>query len=449
MRYKTYTGMPTQWLDTKKRPRVGRMERVMWSLLVLIGVLTCLMLTLVVVPFVVRALPGRYAVRLPAVLLELRYPNSAMLSTPETQSTYITVPTLPPTLTPTPLPTVGNTPEVTPKPTSTLLPTSTPLPPLPESFSITGLRHERQGWNNCGPTTLAMALSYWGRTETQADIAPVLKPDSEDKNVSPEEMADYVHSLDLEALIRVGGDLQLLKRLLVNGYPVIVETWVVRDERDQLGHYLLLTGYDDAEQHFLTYDSLHGPDLPIGYAEFDELWRVFNRVYMVVAPAEYVMNLADVLGAPANERWAVEHALEVARAEAKAPPETCVAYAACNDARTFAWFNVGSNLVALERYEEAAAAYDQSRILGLHYRMLWYQFGPYEAYYAVGRYNAVIKLASETLKITRNLEESYYWRGRAYQAQGDIDAARDDYQTALRYHEEWPPAGEALAEVSE
>ena len=35
----------------------------------------------------------------------------------------------------------------------------------------------------------------------------------------------------------------------------------------------------------------------------------------------------------------------------------------------FAWFNVGSNLVYFERYDEANAAYDKAREIGLPQRM--------------------------------------------------------------------------------
>jgi tetratricopeptide (TPR) repeat protein len=236
---------------------------------------------------------------------------------------------------------------------------------------------------------------------------------------------------------------------VAHNFPVIVETWVVRDAQDQLGHYLLIVGYDDVAQQFLTYDSLHGPDVPIGYQELDELWRVFNRLYLIIVPPASMPDLMAVLGPAAREAWATAHALDVARMEAANPPETCVAYAACTDAETFAYFNIGTNLVAQGHYEQAVAAYDQARLLGLHYRMLWYQFGPYAAYYAVGRYEDVITLADETLRVTRNLEESYYWRGRAWQALGEIQKARADFKAALRYHEGWPPAQEALEALEE
>jgi len=309
----------------------------------------------------------------------------------------------------------------------------------------TGLRHEHQGWNNCGPTTLAMALSYWGRNETQYDVAPALKPDPEDKNVSPWEMEAYTRGLGLGAIVRVGGTLDRLKSLVRAGFPVIVETWYVRDARDQLGHYRLIVGYDDDAQQFITYDSLHGPDVTIGYRELDELWRVFDRVYLVVYAPEQWEPLATVLGPDLDDAAMYERALETARVEAGLSPETCVAYADCADWVTFSWFSAGSSLTSLGRHAEAAAAYDQARQLGLHYRMLWYQFGPYESYQATGRYDDVIALADATLATTNNLEESYYWRGMARLAQGDAEGARGDFNAALRYHENWPPAVIALA----
>jgi tetratricopeptide (TPR) repeat protein len=408
-----------------------------------VGLLACPTL----VTGLVRALPGRYAYYLPEPLQELRHnPHPDTLPTPALSP----APAHTPTHTPTPTPVVPTfTPTPTPLPTFTPSPTPTPTPTPPISFTLTGLRHEHQGWNNCGPTTLAMALSYWGRTETQYQVASILKPDSEDKNVSPWEMESYVRSLGLGAIVRVGGTLDRLKALVRAGLPPIAETWYVRDARDQLGHYRLIVGYDDVAQQFITYDSLHGPDVTIGYQEMDELWRVFNRTYLVVYAPEQWEALAAILGPDLNDAAMYERALETAQFETTNPPGSCVAYADCADWVTFSWFNVGSSLTSLGRHPEAVPAYDQARQLGLHYRMLWYQFGPYESYHAVGRYDDVITLADATLVTTNNLEESYYWRGMARLAQGDVDGARADFEAALRYHENWPPAVVALSEMDE
>jgi tetratricopeptide (TPR) repeat protein len=432
---------------------------VAFVLLLLLGV------GLLSVPAVVRALPGRYASFLPEPLLALRrvdhpltlptaaVPVAAMESTVAPSETLPPSPTPLPTDTPSPSPTPTATatlePSVTPEPTATPTETPSPTPTPPGRVLLTGIRHERQGWNNCGPTTLAMALSAWGRTETQAAIAPVLKPDPEDKHVAIGQMADYAEGLGLNAAVRTNGTLEGLKQFLRAGIPVIVRTWYVRDARDQLGHYRLAIGYDDATQSFDLYDSLYNPPTTMSYGELEELWRVFGWTYLVIAPPERWDTVSAILGPDVDDTAMFERTLARAEAELGGQPDRCLAYASCNDWDTFTWFTIGATLTSLGRHEEAAAAYDRSRALGLHYRMLWYQHGPYESYYAVGRYDEVIALANATLATAKNLEESYYWRARARLAQGDTAGAIADLRTALRYHRGWGPASALLAEIEE
>jgi tetratricopeptide (TPR) repeat protein len=74
--------------------------------------------------------------------------------------------------------------------------------------------------------------------------------------------------------------------------------------------------------------------------------------------------------------------------------------------------------------------------------MMWYQTGPYFAYYLTGRYQDVIALADFTLDNARLkiLEETYIWRGRAYAALGDTNQAYDDLCESLKYHADFAPA---------
>ena len=129
----------------------------------------------------------------------------------------------------------------------------------------------------------------------------------------------------------------------------------------------------------------------------------------------------------------VANALSIARAEAAINPQD-----------KFAWFNVGTNLLGMGDTAGAVQAYNRARRLNLPWRMLWYQFGPYEAYTAEKQYDEVIKLANATLTIVSNLEESYYWRGRAYSGLGNTEAARRDYMTALRLNANYAAAKRAL-----
>lgn len=326
-----------------------------------------------------------------------------------------------------------------PTPTFTPTPTPTPAPTaLPQRVLLQGIRHEYQGWNNCGPVTIGMALSYFGRAETQREIAPILKPNPDDKNVSPEEMAAYARGLGFATFLGAGGDIQLLKQLIAAGFPVIVETWFVPEPGNGMGHYRLLIGYDDEAQAFVAHDSYNGPYVRIGYRELDDLWRVFNRTFLVAYRPAQEPVVADILGDRTDERRMWQHALAVAQAEAARNPED-----------PFAWFNVGTSLLRLGKPEQAAEAFDRARAIGWPWRMLWYQFGPYEAYWAVGRYEDVIALATETLRSANGegLEESYYWRGRAREALGDLEGARSDYTRAVEMNPHFGQAQEALARL--
>jgi tetratricopeptide (TPR) repeat protein len=114
----------------------------------------------------------------------------------------------------------------------------------------------------------------------------------------------------------------------------------------------------------------------------------------------------------------------------------------------FAWFNLGSDLVALARFDEAARAYDRARQLGLPWRMLWYQFGPFRAYYETGRHDEVIALADATLRTAKYVEELYFWRGLAQQAQGDLPGARAAWERALELNPNYADARAALAALN-
>jgi len=82
--------------------------------------------------------------------------------------------------------------------------------------------------------------------------------------------------------------------------------------------------------------------------------------------------------------------------------------------------------------------------------MMWYQTGPYWAYFYSARYQDVVNLANLTLTETISkptLEESIYWRGRAKYMIGNTQDAVDDFRETLRLHPNWPPAIQALQDL--
>lgn len=333
-------------------------------------------------------------------------------------------------------------PSVTPLPSaSTAAVVGTPGPRV----ELSGLTHVWQTWNNCGPATLSMCLSFWGSAVGQEEIRLVVRPNPEDKHAGPEELADVARTQGLNALVRVDGSTETLRQLVASGVPVMVSTWHEDDPGDGMGHYRLIVGYDDATESWLLYDSLaatasdrNAPYQPLrlSYDEFAPLWEVFNRRYLVVYSDELEDVVRAVVGEDLDDTTMWEGALARARSEI-----------AQDEQNPFAWFNLGTDLVALSQFEEAASAYDRARQLGLPWRMLWYQFGPFPAYYQSGRFDEVLALADATLAVTKDIEELHFWRGMALGALGDTAEARASLERALEQKPGYPEALAALEEI--
>ena len=359
-------------------------------------------------------------------------PPEQMVFIPEKHNLLATSP-VPAVTAPTKIPT-NSMPVASPIPTAT-------LKPLPQNIQLNGFRHEYQAWNNCGPATLAMALSYWGWDENQQPIATFTKPNPRDKNVMPYELTAYVEQeTQFAVILRVGGDIDLLKRFIASGIPVILEKGFELPKDGWMGHYVLLTGYDDSKGRFIMQDSYYGPDQVMDYADLVSYWRAFNFTYLAVYPPERKAEIESILGPYLDEQYSYRAAAQTASNDI---------YTLAGRDQFFAWFNRGTSLVQLQDYAAAAEAYDEAFVIypdipnkERPWRMLWYQTGPYWAYYYTGRYQDVIKLATTTLDAMSEpvLEESYYWRALAREALGDTEGAIKDLRSALKYHPGFEPA---------
>jgi hypothetical protein len=351
----------------------------------------------------------------------------------------------------------------TPEPGPTSIPTITSTP-LPATVMLSGVKYEHQHGrlNYCGPANFSMALTFWGWDGNRDVVGRAIKPVDKDKNVMPYELQDYItdNVPGMTSIIRNGGDIDLLKRLVSAGFPVIAEKGIyeldLNGKYGWMGHYAFVTGYDETKELIVYQDTYQpqgappGADRKIEYETFLEGWRAFNYVFIVVYPVERQNEVLTLLGPYADEQWANQRALEVAQNEAQS---------LAGIDRYFAWFNAGTSHVALFQYYDAAVAYDYAFTLYANlgtndtirpYRMMWYQTGPYKAYFYTNRFSDVINLANTTLNDTIAepvLEESLYWRGQAYYMAGKTDLAVKDYRAALKIHPKWIPATQALQDL--
>jgi hypothetical protein len=362
--------------------------------------------------------------------------------TPVNTPTYFIIPD-------TPEPTLEPLPQDTPS-------DSTPETPvnLPERVVLDGVvyvdQHER--WNYCGPANLAMALNFWGWPGDRDDIARVVKPGINDpnlnfvqqgrldKNVMPSEMIGFVvDHTNFNIIARYGGDLNLIKSFIANGFPVLVEKGYYEEDYTGkvawLGHYLFTTGYDDQTGEFVVQDAYlePGKNQRVDYQTYLEGWRSFNYLFMVIYPPDRQDEIYQLLGKWGDPHWAYQHALEIAEQEILELSGVDL---------FFALFNKGTSLVKMEHYLDAGEAFDEAYQVYYQlvdddatrpYRITWYQTTPYMAYYFSGRYQDVINLANFTFETISEptLEESLYWRGLAYYALGNKALAKSDLYNAV------------------
>lgn len=370
----------------------------------------------------------------------------------ETMQALQSTPT--PTLTITAAPThSGPTPTATPSPTPA--PTETPLP---TEVRLTGTKYEDQHnrWNYCGPANLSMALTFWGWDGNRDVVGAYVKPEDKDKNVMPYEMEDFVETqtTGFLAVLRSGGDIDLIRRMVAAGFPVLTEKgyyeYDYNGKLGWMGHYQFVTGYDDAKEVLVVQDTYRdGPNHEVPYADFIDGWRSFNYIFLVVYPQEREPEVLTLLGNYADPDWAYRHALEIAQNETQTLDGINL---------FFAWFNAGTSHVGLLEYQDAGTAYDEAFRLYAQmsedemrpFRMMWYQTGPYKAYYYTWRYQDVLGLANTTLNDTISepvLEESLYWRGMAEAALGDNNGAIQDFRDSLKWHPGFAPSLEQLQQM--
>ena len=363
-------------------------------------------------------------------------PTPAVYVQPSTVAVSATA--VPPTLTPEPT----QTPIYTPTPT--LVPT-----PIPERIQLDpppyNEGHDQQGVNNCGPATLALYLRFYSWEGDQYNISELIKPTSDDRNVNVEELVYYVRTRSgwLNAEFRVGGDLETIKKLVAAGIPVMIEETFETDRQywpddDQwAGHYLLITGYDDALQEFTVHDTEIGPNQKIAYTKLKKNWQSFNYVYIMVYPPKMEGTVQGALGENWDPDVNRQNALQIARLETQMDP-----------ANAFAWFNLGTNLNYFERYTESVEAYNTARTIGLPQRMLRYQFGPFLSYFHSLQTDELIALTKYALKITRTSEEAMLWRGWAHYRLGEGDTALKYFRDAIKINPGYENAQDAIEFVT-
>ncbi len=340
---------------------------------------------------------------------------------------------LPPTKTPLP---ATPTPTITPTATQTPGPTPTPtlaITPPPRAVLLEPATYEVQAPDNCNLAPLGITLSHWGYTGTHETIEPLLCPGNIDAFVNPDELAAYASSRELTLFSGVNGDLETLRRFLANGFPVIVSRWMTTTTNITRARYQLVRGYDDTTRLLTIHEFAAGPDIDLPYRDMQQSWDALNRQYILVYPPEQQPNVDAILGVKWTQKSMWQDALDRAKDQLSD-----------DDQNPFIWMNQGSALLALEKYEDAQAAFDQAQKLGLPTKLLRYRFDIYQCLLALEEYENLLTLTQSVIDDGANVEEIHLYRAQAYTALDDTANARLEYQRALEIHPQWSPAQKGL-----
>ncbi len=301
------------------------------------------------------------------------------------------------------------------------------LKPLPEAKIIPGQKHLYQSFNNCGPASLSMLLSYFDIDVSQATLGDELRPvqhaegDNDDKSVTLAELTKKAKEYNLVAYHRPAGNIEIIKYFISYDIPVLARTWLKPNE--DIGHYRVVRGYNENRGILIQDDSLQGKNRRYSYDKFFALWEPFNYEFLVLVPDEKQGIAEKILGELKDEKAAWEKALELTEQGLKGDPENY-----------YARFNKSVALYNLGRYEESIKAFEMSEE-HLPRRMLWYQIEPIKAYYKVGDYERALSMISELLENgNRAFSELYYIRGLVYEERGKEEKAEEAFANATRYN---------------
>lgn len=285
--------------------------------------------------------------------------------------------------------------------------------------------HIFQTFNNCGPASLSIALSYFGINISQKKLGDDLRPyqipggDNDDKSVTLEELAEKSKEYDLIPYHRPMGNLDLVKLFITYDIPIIARTWTKPNE--DIGHYRVVKGFDgDA---IIQDDSLQGKNLRYSEKDFNVIWKKFNFEYLVLVPKEKQEIAESILKEDLDPKVAWQKAARLAQGELEKHPDDVTA----RFNLSVAYANIGDFQKSVEEFEKVENK--------LSFRILWYQIEPIEAYFELGNYGRVLQITDKILNNhNRAFSELYILRAKVYKAQGKDELVEPELEKARLYN---------------
>ena len=162
---------------------------------------------------------------------------------------------------------------------------------LPSRQMIDEVPQLHQGRNECGPTSLAMVLNYYGVRKKKDELKADLRWDPE-KGVSIRKMVRFPFEKYGFKFVIWKGSIEELMEQISQNRPVIVRQWINYDEKakGKMGHWRVVIGYD----HEIGRIYMRDPAITTG--GFSDLsYKAFLDLWNLSYPATHSKNLMLVL----------------------------------------------------------------------------------------------------------------------------------------------------------
>ena len=315
------------------------------------------------------------------------------------------------------------------------------LIPLSISKILENNYHIFQTFNNCGPAALSMTLSYYGIDKNQEELGQSLRPYqingglNDDKSVNLDELANKSSEYNLVPFHRPNGTIELIKQFISYDIPIITRSRLSEDE--DIGHYRVVKGYDDATGEIIQDDSLQGPNLRYSYQQFLNLWQVFNYEYLVLVPFDQVEIARIIMRENSDLITAWKNAVVNSQKELDSNPENI-----------YSRFNLSVALYHAGDFKRSVSEFESVEN-NLPFRTLWYQIEPIQAYYELGNFQKVFDITEKIFNDQNAaFSEMYIIRGEIYKKQGNTEAAKKELEKAVFYNVNLRSAQEMLLSLS-
>ena len=254
---------------------------------------------------------------------------------------------------------------------------------LPTHAELGPMRHLWQTLNNCGPAAVVMALSLFGIEADQEVARQALRGPDVRRGMGPGPVDPWVsEQYGLRSVSRVNGTVELMKRLVANGFAPMVTQWMQDPSISRIAHWRVVRGYDDDTTSFFVNDPMLGANVSLSYDWFNANWQPFSYRWMVLYEPKDLGRLQQLIGADWSESGMRD--AFYARAQADAYTQDTSA----------AWLTYGEAAYLDGWFAESVAAFDRGMQLGSATGVFTVRSSYPQALRALGRQNDANAMAA-------------------------------------------------------